>query len=260
MVSEEEAPTRDKLHAAVVASFESRILSGELAVGEKMPAEAEIAKTFGISTRSVREALQILETKGLVKRRHGGRAEVVRDDIGQYLASLGTTVRSLFHRDPSHLVEVMKVRRMFEVDAARQLAAGDGDVSGIAEALERMEASVAARDFDAYANADAAFHRAVVHALENDVMSTLYDAIYQLVVDVILVSVRVPSKPMENGLVEHTGIHAAILSGDPDKAAEALGVHIDNSTRYLMLALSRDEEAGAASGARAGRQTDPAAR
>ncbi len=242
MVTDKEAPSRDKLHAAVVASFEERILSGDLEIGEKMPAEAEIAKSFGISTRSVREALQILETKGLVKRRHGGRAEVVRDDIGQYLSSLGITVRSLFHRDPSHLVEVMKVRRMFEVDAARQLAAGDGDISGIEVALTEMEASVAARDFEAYAAADAAFHRALVRALGNDVMSTLYDAIYQLVIDVILVSVRVPSKPMENGLVEHRDIHAAILTGEPDKAAAALGVHIDNSTRYLMLALSRGEQ------------------
>lgn len=238
-MTDDEAPARDKLHAAVVTSFESRILSGDLEIGEKMPAEAEIAKTFGISTRSVREALQILETKGLVKRRHGGRAEVVRDDISQYLASLGVTVRSLFHRDPSHLVEVMKVRRMFEVDAARQLAAGYGDTKGVGEALERMEASVRAADFDRYAAADAAFHRALVRALDNEVMSTLYDAIYQLVIDVILVSVRVPSKPMERGLVEHNDIYAAILTGEPDKAANALGVHIDNSTSYLMLALSR---------------------
>jgi len=241
VVTDEEAPTRDKLHAAVVTSFEDRILSGDLEVGEKMPAEAEIAKSFGISTRSVREALQILETKGLVKRRHGGRAEVVRDDIGQYLASLGVTVRSLFHRDPSHLVEVMKVRRMFEVDAARQLAEAKHDLSGVEAALARMEASVAARDFNAYASSDAAFHRAVVRAPGNEVMSTLYDAIYQLVTDVILVSVRVPSKPMENGLVEHNEIYAAILTGDPEKAAAAVGAHIDNSTRYLMLALSRGE-------------------
>lgn len=242
MVNAEEAPTRDKLHAAVVTSFEERILSGELKVGEKMPAEAEIAKTFGISTRSVREALQILETKGLVKRRHGERAEVVRDDIGQYLASLGVTVRSLFHRDATHLVEVMKVRRMFEVDAVRQLAAGEGDLGGVEEALAQMEASVAARNFAAYASADAAFHRSLVRALENDVMSMLYEAIYQLVIDVIRVSVRVPSKPMENGLVEHREIHAAILTGDPDEAPRALGVHIDNSTRYLMLALAKGAE------------------
>ncbi|GAB5375606.1 MAG: FadR/GntR family transcriptional regulator [Acuticoccus sp.] len=242
MVTDEEAPTRDKLHAAVVTSFEDRILSGDLEVGDKMPAEAEIARTFGISTRSVREALQILETKGLVKRRHGGRAEVVRDDIGQYLASLGLTVRALFHRDPSHLVEVMKVRRMFEVDAVRQLAAGEGDLGGVVEAIDKMEESVAARDFGAYASADAAFHRALVRALDNDVMSMLYEAIYQLVIDVIRVSVRVPSKPMENGLVEHREIHAAILTGDPDRAAQALGTHIDNSTRYLMLALSRGSQ------------------
>ncbi len=242
MVIGEEAPTRDKLHAAVVTSFEDRILSGDLEVGDKMPAEAEIAKSFGVSTRSVREALQILETKGLVKRRHGGRAEVVRDDIGQYLASLAVTIRSLFHKDPSHLVEVMKVRRMFEVDAARQLAQRGTDLSGVDEALARMEDSVARRDFDAYAGADAAFHRALVHALGNEVMATLYDAIYQLVIDVILVSVRVPSKPMENGVIEHREIHAAILTGDPEKAAAAIGAHIDNSTRYLMLALSLSAE------------------
>lgn len=59
------APERNKLYSLVVSSFEDRILSGSLKVGNRMPSEAEIARQFNVSTRSVRDAMQILEIKGL---------------------------------------------------------------------------------------------------------------------------------------------------------------------------------------------------
>ncbi|MBJ3774291.1 FadR/GntR family transcriptional regulator [Acuticoccus mangrovi] len=233
---------RNKLSTAVVNAFEEAILSGSLAVGERMPAEAEIARNFGVSTRSVREAMQILEMKGLVRRRHGERAEVVRDDIGQYLNSLATTVRTLFQREPAYVVKIMDVRRLFEVDAARRLAAGEGRLDGSIEAaLERMQESVGARDFPSYADADAAFHLAIVHSLGNEILSTLYDNVYALITDTIRISVRVPSKSMENGIKEHRGIYREIRSGDPDRAAAALETHLRNSTEYLRIALTRQQ-------------------
>ena len=68
---------RDRLHATVSAALEARILGGDLKIGDKLESESAIAKEFGVSTRAVREAIQTLETKGLVMRRHGDRTTVV---------------------------------------------------------------------------------------------------------------------------------------------------------------------------------------
>lgn len=231
-------PSRDRLHVFVVRAFETRILSGELQVGDRLPSEAEIARQLNISTRSVREGLQILETKGLVRRRHGERAEVVRDDVDQFLASLADTVRSLFAKDPTYLVKVMEVRRMFELEAVGRLAAGEGGSRApIEEALQAMRASVAAQDFSQFTESDAAFHRALVQALGNDILSTLYSNLHGIVADVIRLASRVPRKTLAAGLAEHEEIYALLAAGRVEAARAAMRAHIDNSTAYLEQAI-----------------------
>lgn len=230
-------PDRGKLHSWVVSTFEEQILSGVLKVGERMPSEAAIARQFNISTRSVREAMQILETKGLVRRRHGERAEVVRDDVGQFMSSLATTVRKLFAREPEYLVELMEVRRIFEVEAAGRLAAEKKRYETIEQAIERMKKSVEKRSFPDYADADAAFHLALVQEVGNEILTTLYQNLYGLITDVIRLSVRVPSKSLHEGLAEHEALYQAICSGEPGKAKEAIVGHLENSTTYLRQAL-----------------------
>jgi len=232
-------PDRGKLHAAVVAAFEARILSGELKVGDRLPSEAEIGRQYNISTRSVREGLQILETKGLVRRRHGERAEVVRDDVGQFLGSLAETVRALFARDADYLVQLMDVRRMFELEVVGRLAAGEGVLDGdIAKALESMRDAAERQDFTDYATGDAAFHKALVQALGNEILSTVYGNLYALITDVIRVTSRVPSKTMREGVAEHEYIFALIKAGNAAGSQSAMREHIDNSTAYLQQAIS----------------------
>lgn len=229
------APDREKLHASVVATIEGDILSGALKVGERLPSEAELARRFSISTRSVREGLQILETKGLVRRRHGERAEVVRDDVQQFLGSLATTVKALFAKDPAYLVQLMDVRRMFEVEVVSRLAAGEGKLSGqIETALRDLDA---AKDFAAYAEADANFHRSLVQSLGNEILSSVYANLYGLITDVIRVTSRVPSKTKAEGVKEHEAIFQAIRSGDVETSRALIREHIDNSTAYLQQAI-----------------------
>ncbi|QQR38508.1 FadR/GntR family transcriptional regulator [Devosia rhizoryzae] len=230
------APDRDRLYVSVVSAIEAQILSGALKVGERLPSEAEIARQFGISTRSVREGMQILETKGLVRRRHGERTEVVRDDVGQFLGSLASTVRSLFAQDPGYLVQLMDVRRMFELEVVGRLAAAEGRVSDeVTKALDEM---AAAKDFAQYAQSDADFHRALVQSLGNEILSTVYGNLYALITDVIRLTSRQASKTQAEGVAEHVAIHDAIVRGDAEASRALMREHIDNSTLYLQQAIS----------------------
>ncbi|MFK4808964.1 FadR family transcriptional regulator (plasmid) [Devosia neptuniae] len=233
---------RDRLYVSVVSAIEAQILSGELKVGARLPSEAEIARQFAISTRSVREGLQILETKGLVRRRHGERAEVVRDDVGQFLGSLATTVRSLFAKDADYLVQLMDVRRMFELEAVGRLAAGEGALSDdVTRALTDL---AAAKDFAQYAQSDADFHRALVQSLGNEILSTVYGNLYALITDVIRLTSRQASKTQAEGVAEHEAIHAAISKGDVEASRALMREHIDNSTIYLQQAISAAKQQG----------------
>lgn len=236
------APDRGKLHASVVSAIEAEILSGELKVGERLPSEADLARRFAISTRSVREGLQILETKGLVRRKHGERAEVVRDDVEQFLGSLATTVRSLFAEDPAYLVQLMDVRRMFELEVVSRLAAGEGQLSpDVAAALDELSG---AKDFSQYAEADARFHRALVQSLGNEILSSVYGNLYALITDVIRLTSRVPSKTQAEGVAEHEAIFNAIRTGKVEGSRALMREHIDNSTAYLQQAIDAANQQG----------------
>jgi GntR family transcriptional repressor for pyruvate dehydrogenase complex len=241
---------RNRLYVSVVSDIEAQILSGALRVGDRLPAEAEIARRFAISTRSVREALQILETKGLVRRRHGERAEVVRDDVGQYLDSLASTVSVLVARDPAYLKKLMDVRAMFELEVVGRLASGEGRLGGpIDAALAQMRASVPDNDFMTFTAGDAAFHRALVQALDNDVMSTLHGNLHGIIAEVIRVSSSIPRKSAAEGLAEHEAIYDAILARDVAASRRLMAEHIANSGSYLQSAVLAAQQAG---------ETDPA--
>ena len=236
------ASDRDRLYVSVVSAIEAQILSGELKVGERLPSEAEIGRQFSISTRSVREGLQILETKGLVRRRHGERAEVVRDDVEQFLGSLATTVRDLFAKDAGYLVQLMDVRRMFEQEVVGRLAAGEGALSDdVGKALDSL---AAAKDFAQYAQSDADFHKALVQSLGNEILSSVYGNLYGLITDVIRLTSRAASKTQADGVAEHQAIHAAIRAGDVEGSRALVREHIDNSTTYLQQAISAAKQQG----------------
>ena len=231
---------RGKLHSLVVAALEADIFSGKLKVGDRLPSEADIGRSHGVSTRSVREALQILETKGLIRRRHGERALVARDDIGEFLDGLGQTVRQLFAGNSAYLVQLMEVRRIIETDVVRQLAAGCRPVApAVMEALAAMRRAADAGDTAAFTDADADFHLGLVKSLGNEILNVVYDNLFSIIVDVIRVSTRVPGKTLEDGYDEHAEIHRLITAGDGPAALAALQRQIDNSASYLRIALDR---------------------
>lgn len=230
---------RNKLHDAVVEHYETEIFTGQLPVGVRLPAEAEIARLFAVSTRTVRDALQVLETKGLVQRRHGECALVVRNDVAGFLGSLALTVKQLFSSDPKYFLELMDVRRMIELDVVNQLCAPDGAMNTeVEQALAGMQAAAETADALGFTRFDAAFHLGLVHSTPNKVLHVLYDNLFALIAEVIQVTSRVPRKSLRTALAEHADIHARIRGKDPAGAGAAMARHIENSARYLEIALA----------------------
>lgn len=233
-------PQRDKLHATVSGAIEARILSGELRVGDKLPSESAIAKEFAVSTRSVREAIGVLETKGLVARRHGERTTVVRGDVDEFLGTLAVTVRQKFSTDPAYLVQLMEVRRMIETEVLGIVIANPVPIApDVEQELGAMRAARDAGNFEAFVDADARFHLALVHSANNAILSTIYDNLSDLIGEVIQVTSRVPTKSLEAAYAEHEAIFALIRDRNEPRAKELMRAQIDNSAAYLETAIEK---------------------
>jgi GntR family transcriptional repressor for pyruvate dehydrogenase complex len=236
---------RDKLHTTVSAALEERILGGTLRVGDKLRSESAIAEEFGVSTRSVREAIQTLETKGLVQRRHGGLTTVVRQDVSEFIGTLAVTVRQQLAADPAYLDQLMQARRMIETEAIELvLVRPPGALDEVETALERMRAARDAGDFSGFVTADAAFHLALVRASGNRILVIMYDNFASLIGEMIQLSSRVPTKSLQEAYAEHAEIHACLRGGDEDGAKGLMRSQIDRSARYLRQAVAeaRKEE------------------
>ncbi|KAB0567747.1 FadR/GntR family transcriptional regulator [Brucella pituitosa] len=233
-------PDRDKLHVSVVEDFEAQILSGQLKVGDRLPAEAAIARDFNVSTRSVREALQILETKGLVRRKHGERALVVRDDVGEFLGSLAITVKQLFANNSDYLVQLMDVRRIIEMEVVTRLSSEELTITQeVEDSLAEMRAAAKANDMSRFTDSDAAFHLGLVHSVGNEILNVVYDNLFSIIIDVIRVTSRVPDKSLQEGLAEHEEIYSLIKAKKPDEARNSIRRQIEESSRYLKVAMDK---------------------
>ncbi len=85
-----------KIFQDVVEQIQEAILDGRLKAGDTLPAERELKETFNISRGTLREALRVLEQKGLIeiKLGVGGGSVVKAVDTTQISESLGLLIRS----------------------------------------------------------------------------------------------------------------------------------------------------------------------
>ncbi len=233
---------RSKLYVPIVDAFEADILSGVLKVGDRIPAEGEIARTFNVSTRIVREAIQVLETKGLLRRKHGERAMVVREDVGEFLGTLSVAVRQLFSCRSDYMVQLMDVRRIIEIEVVGRLTSGEGAINDEVErALEEMRRAAEDGDFSRFTDCDAAFHLGLVHSVGNEILNVFYDNLFALIIEVIRLSSGVPDKSLDAGYQEHLEIYRLIRDGDGEGAKAAMRRQIENSASYLQVALDKGQ-------------------
>ena len=172
-------PTR--AHEAILAQLQCKILEGELAPGDRLPSERVMMETFGVSRPTVREALRVAESLGLVAVRHGdpGGPKV----LGQPSVGVTRVLDGLLSAERTSVAELLEARMVLEGAAARLAAARPAtELVPLEEAYRAMEQ---APDFARFVEADALFHRRVAEVGGNRllvvILSALRDPIVRLI-------------------------------------------------------------------------------
>lgn len=170
--------------------------------------ESELADRFGVSRTPIREALQRLETQGLLTR--DGRSLIV--------ASL----------DHTQMAELYVVRGELEGLAARLAArhATPEEVGVLREMLVRDEAYL--DDPDAMSKANRRFHKQIHLASHNRFLVQQLDLVHRSMALLATTSIAAEGRPQDT-LSEHGQIVSAIEAGDGDAAYQALRDHISKA-------------------------------
>lgn len=226
------APIRKtRVHEEIADRIRELILGRLLPPGQPLPSERVLARRFGVSRGSVRDALRTLEIVGLVEMRHGQGAfprELSVDRLVTPMASVLTYQRDL--QD-----ELMDVRRMFEPAVARVAAARAtaDDMTVLKRLLEQHRRKVAAGQSAIVE--DTAFHAALARATHNRVAVRLMETLNGLLVESRKLTLRQKGRP-ERSLRGHKAIVTAVGRRDPDAAERAMHSHIDQIAELLRTA------------------------
>ena len=208
------------------------VISGGLSPGDRLPPERELVQRLGVSRTVVREALNLIEARGIVSIEHGrgavvsgGSTDAVRDTLGFLLRLRGET-----------LWELLEMRRILEVEISGLAAgrAGLDDVAVMREQIDRMRALIDTPE--GYVDADVEFHALLARAARNGVLLTMLEPVVDLLRASREVSASRPGSA-RRALREHEEILRRIEEGDADGARQEMRVHLANTAEDIEAAL-----------------------
>lgn len=233
-VARESRQSSGRLYVAVVRQLQEAIEAGVYPVGGRLPSERELSEELGVSRPVVREAVIVLESKGLVQTRHGAGVFVQSNAANANITTLDSDAGPF---------EVIEARRLMEGEIAG-LAAGLVTDRQIAE-LQRLVDRIGDMSLDepAREKADRTFHIALAKITENDVLVSIIEMLWDLRYKSALCEYffrRAREAGMTPAVDEHEKILQALKTRDAEAARTAMREHLARVTENLLIATEED--------------------
>ena len=158
----------------IVDQVLSMLLAGKLKVGDKLPPERHLCESLNVGRSSVREALTALETLGIIRRDIKGTTVCAPEENRYPALSLSASTAPLEH--------LFETARIAGIEAAG-LAAERANPENIAKMTRVLQMNVTegTEDTQAAAAVHLSFHRALVNATQNPVLSQMYNMLVALI-------------------------------------------------------------------------------
>ena len=205
--------TPPSLIDSLQAALRGKILTGEIPGGTRLT-EMDVASQYSVSRPSAKAAVERLVHDGLLQRSTNKTARVPilgLDDI-----------RDLYY-----------ARGMLEREVMAELARHKHVPHSATTSLDQLRSLVDAPDLPAVVEADIAFHRALVNALQSRRMTRLYES---LAGEVHLCMAQVQAHHLVHPshiVEEHEAILDAIAAGDVERAVREITEHLDRASKVL---------------------------
>jgi GntR family transcriptional regulator, transcriptional repressor for pyruvate dehydrogenase complex len=228
---------RRKVYEQVAEQLLAQIGNRHLRPGDALPSERELTESFAVGRSSIREALRMLESQGVIA--SDGGAFVVADTSNLLNSSL-QLVFALDNEAGVH--DLFELRRIIDCEAAALAAIRrtDAQVAELGDAIDEMSAALAAGGRDErFIQADFRFHLGIAEATGNRLILYSMQAARDVIRKALLTVVHVPQSP-ERAVVEHGAVRDAIAAGNPGLARDAMGRHLNR--------VERDAEKGVLNG------------
>jgi GntR family transcriptional repressor for pyruvate dehydrogenase complex len=247
MTMEREIRPDQPTAATAIADALARLILGEMAPGVSLPSEAELAARYDVSRLTIREAVKLLEGRGLLVIARGRKA-VVREPDGAAFADFLTSV---IRYDSKGLFDLIEVRLSLEVQSATfaakratraGIAAIESELQGMRDTVGTPENPMTDAQELAFHDHDVGFHEAIALASGNRVLGFLFEAMSRPLREGFFISRRGHEHrghTLHDTIEAHQRILDCIKAGNGRAAAEAMRFHLKDTERDIRAALTQ---------------------
>ena len=234
---------RKRIYEDVAEQLEEILVNSKLKPGEKFFSENELANMFDVSRTTIRQALTILEIKGLIERRQGSATYLAEQKQPEETKGVNlkvndeimvTNMVQIMSAVPKNiLAEPLELRRIIEPNIASLAAkrASEEDIKNIEDCINRQAEVI--RKNTISVNEDSAIHFAIAKAANNSMLLILVETLHKMLYDSRYRSHL--GSGSKNSLEDHLKIFDAIKSKDAPKAYDLMLEHLLHVERAILL-------------------------
>lgn len=227
-----------------------RILDGQVQRGELLPTQEDLAQQFGVGMPTVRSALRILESEGMleVKRGRIGGAVV----LGPGISHTSQTIHALLRSQKVRLHDVGEAIRHFEPVCAALCTARDDRDQVVLPALRRIhdESKRCIEDVERFTDALRRFHESIVSLCGNQAVIVMIGALERIWSEHARVWARERRRAhtfpdldyRQHAIDDHELLMRLIARGDVSGALREARAHMQWTPNYTVMAPEGDDQ------------------
>jgi GntR family transcriptional repressor for pyruvate dehydrogenase complex len=220
-----------RISEIIVEQIRELMRQGQLKPGDRLPPERDLCERFGVSRVTVREALRMLESSGLVQIRVGARGGAFvtapsSDRVGEGL----TDMLTLSAISAADVTEIRLILEMGIVPLVCERAT-EQDIADLEEICERSEAALRSEEYSMEYSLE--FHTRVARATHNPAVVMLVES-FRGPIHMSLEQAREVAPEMGGlGTREHERFIEAVRRRDPDAATQIMREHLERTARRV---------------------------
>lgn len=230
-----QASGNGRFYEYVIDSIRQMIANGELKSGQKLPSERELAEKFNVSRVPIREALKILEYMGVLDSSPGDGTYVKNASVQNLVSKMNFS----FTATADTIRDLLELRIVLETFAAYYAAQRrtDEDIATIQKLLQDMREAKKENDgseesVQRLRKFSHGFHRALVNAAHNAVLSNVYEYLYELL-DISRQFTISTSGISYSSIVAHEALFNKVIEQDAEGARQCMEEHMED-VRYNL--------------------------
>jgi GntR family transcriptional repressor for pyruvate dehydrogenase complex len=219
--------------------IKAAIRNGELKPGDRIPSHDDLCKRWGISRTTIREALNKLESLGILTK-YQGRGTYINDITADNMISsseFGTLL------DRAAVLQLLEARKLVEtaivgLSAERRTME---ELEVLQQLLEELEEANRENNHVHYSKADHEFHLFISKMSKNPFLEVMMRniseplAIQQM--EVISLKPEDQKRISDKSQKYHRKIFADIKEGDPQSAKRSMGLHLESVEKFMKKNL-----------------------